>query len=153
MRNRMYTAVLALTLLVGAVLAPLAARPDAEAAVDSVNRTVQLVPTGTVITATGTSAAFTGFGKADLLRATISCPTVSGTTPSGTFKVQDSIDGVVWNDLISFTALTAAGSQTLNYAEVRGTTAQAFGDSLRAAYTVTGTTPSFTCGLTVFAEG
>jgi hypothetical protein len=44
MRNRMYTAVLALTLLVGAVLAPLAARPDAEAAVDSVNRTVQLVP-------------------------------------------------------------------------------------------------------------
>lgn len=152
MRNRMYTAMLALTLLVGAAIAPLTARPNAEAAVDSLNRTVQLVTTGTVITATGTGSAALGFGPADLLRATISCPTVSGTTPSATFKVQDSIDGIVWNDLITFTALTAVGSQTVNYAEVRGTTAQAFGDSLRAAYTVTGTTPSFTCGLTVFAE-
>jgi hypothetical protein len=153
MRNRMYTAILALTLLVGAVLGPLASRPDAEAAINSFNRTVQLVPTGTVITATGNGTVALGFGAADLLRASISCPTVSGTTPSATFKVQDSIDGIVWNDLISFTALTAAGSQTLNYAEVRGTTAQAFGDQLRANYTVTGTTPSFTCGLTVFAEG
>lgn len=153
MRTRLYTLGLALMLLAGAALAPLASRSDASAAVDSLNRTVQLVATGTVITATGNSTAVAGFGPADLLRATISCPTVTGTTPSATFIVQDSIDGIVWNNLMSFTALTAAGSQTLNYAEVRGTTAQAFGDQLRANYTVTGTTPSFTCGLTVFAEG
>jgi hypothetical protein len=153
MRNRMYTALLALTLLVGAVLAPLASRSDASAAVDSLNRTVQLVVPGTVITATGTGTAATGFGPADLLRATVNCTAMSGTTPSYTFKVQDSIDGVIWNDLISFTALTTTGSQTLNYAEVRAASAQAFGDSLRASYTVTGTTPSGTCGLTVFAQG
>lgn len=152
MRNRIYTALLALTLLVTAAVAPLTARSDASAAVDSFNRTAQLVATGTVITATGTGTAALGFGPADLLRATISCPTVSGTTPNATFKVQDTIDGIVWNDLITFTALTAAGSQTMSYAEVRGTTAQAFGDTLRAAYTITGTTPSFTCGLTVFAQ-
>lgn len=153
MRNRITTAALALTFLVGAMLAPLASRSDASASVDSLNRTVSLIAAGTVITATGSGTAATGFGPADLLRATVNCTPLTGTTPSFTFKVQDSIDGVVWNDLMTFTALTAAGSQTLNYAEVRAASAQAFGDQLRASYTVTGTTPSGTCGLTVFAQG
>lgn len=64
--------------------------------------------------------------------------TVSGTSsPTITVKVQHSTDNSVWTDLITFSPFTAAGSAR---AEVTGTVNR----YVRAQYTITGTTPSFT---------
>lgn len=64
----------------------------------------------------------------------------SGTTPSATFEVQWSIDGVNWcsadGTKDTFAAVTAAGNACKNLS-VKGTW-------MRLAYTVSGTTPSFT---------
>lgn len=62
---------------------------------------------------------------------------VSGTTPSLTVKVQHSVDNSVWIDLITFAAATAVGSQR---ASATGTVNR----HLRAQWTISGTTPSFT---------
>ena len=62
---------------------------------------------------------------------------VSGTTPSATIKVQHSTDNSVWADLITFTAATA---KTAERKEVTGTVNR----YVRATWTISGTTPSFT---------
>jgi hypothetical protein len=62
----------------------------------------------------------------------------SGTTPSMTAKVQHSVDNSSWADLATFTAVTAANA----YQRISGTgTVNRY---LRAQYTITGTSPSFT---------
>lgn len=62
----------------------------------------------------------------------------SGTTPTGTFKVQHSTDNSVWTDLITFTAV--AGLATYEYKTVSGTVNR----YIRCLYTIGGTTPSYT---------
>lgn len=62
---------------------------------------------------------------------------VSGTTPSMTAKIQHSTNNSTWTDLATFSAATAVGSQTL---QITGTVNR----YVRASYTITGTTPSFT---------
>lgn len=70
----------------------------------------------------------------------LTVPTVSGTTPSATVKVQHSTDNSSWSDLGTFTAVTASGaSQRLLIAA--GTTVHRY---TRALWTISGTTPSFT---------
>jgi len=66
---------------------------------------------------------------------------VSGSTPSATIKVQHSVDNSVWVDLITFTAATAVGSQ-------RGSATGTVNRHLRAQWTISGTTPSFTFAVT-----
>lgn len=66
----------------------------------------------------------------------------SGTTPSLTARVQHSTDGSVWTDLITFTAATAA---TFERKTVTGTVNR----HLRADWTISGTTPSFTFAMAV----
>ncbi|ASU81505.1 hypothetical protein CDO52_00735 [Nocardiopsis gilva YIM 90087] len=61
----------------------------------------------------------------------------SGASPSLTAKVQDSADNVTFVDLITFDAATAADSQSKT---VTGTVDQ----YVRADWTISGTTPSFT---------
>lgn len=61
----------------------------------------------------------------------------SGTTPSMTAVVQHSTDNSVFTDLITFTAATAA---TFERKTVSGTVNR----FVRAQFTITGTTPSFT---------
>ena len=62
----------------------------------------------------------------------------SGTTPSMTAKVQHSADNSTWADLGTFTAVTAANA----YQRITGTgTVNRY---LRAQYTISGTSPSFT---------
>ncbi len=61
----------------------------------------------------------------------------SGTSPSLTVRVQHSADGVVWADLITFDQVTAAASQVK---AVAGPVSR----YLRAVWTITGTSPSFT---------
>lgn len=143
-------------LIVGLLLVSLLGLPglvapqDAEAQTPG-TRVVQLLPT-TTLTATGTGAAFRGFERASLLKYQVTCSSVTGTTPSFVFTLQDSLDGTVWNTLGTATAITAAGSQTITYAEVRAASAQAFTGTLRTAWTVTGTTPSASCRALVYAE-
>lgn len=70
---------------------------------------------------------------------TLNCTVASGTSPTLAVTIQASDDGgTTWYNLPngSFTALTAAGSQAIQV--------NTFGDTIRAAWTIGGTTPSFT---------
>lgn len=90
-----------------------------------------------VITATGTSGTLNASGSnLDVL---VNVSAVSGTTPSATFSVQWSMDGTTWaaaSPADSFTAITAAIQVVQRF------TSKA--PYWRLAWTVSGTTPSFT---------
>lgn len=62
---------------------------------------------------------------------------VSGTTPSMTMLIQHSTNNSTWSTLATFTAATAATSQVV-------TGSGTVNRYIRASYTITGTTPSFT---------
>jgi hypothetical protein len=67
----------------------------------------------------------------------VHCTAVSGTNPNCAIKIQHSTDNSTWVDLISFTALTAVGSEMK---EVSVTVNK----YVRAIKTISGTNPSFT---------
>lgn len=104
------------------------------------NRTLQ----NGAVTATGAGAGFT-VPPGNTVSVQIVVSAVSGTSPSATFKVQWSEDGATWCDVEpaeDFTAITAVKS-----------TAKSFipkGPNMRLAWTVSGTTPSFTTKATVY---
>lgn len=79
--------------------------------------------------------------------AQLSVQSVTGTTPSATFKVQHSVDNSSWADLFTFTAATAATSarKTID----PGTTINRY---IRGQWAVSGTSPVFGAALT-FARG
>lgn len=103
----------------------------------------QIIAPSTPITATGSSAS-TIVGGFNGAVAYLNVTAASGTTPNLAVKIQDSADNTTWFDVPSaaFTAVTAAGSQRLSITGPLGV-------YVRAAYTVTGTTPSFTADLTL----
>lgn len=69
---------------------------------------------------------------------------LSGTTPSGTFRIQHSVDGTTaWTDLATFAAETAINGQYVTVAP--GTTVNRY---LRAAWVISGTTPSVSAEIT-----
>lgn len=83
------------------------------------------------------------------LRVQLNVTASSGTTPSLTLVIQDSLDGVNWNAIGTFTAVTGNGPQVQNIS-LRGD-AQPTGFAwpfnarqVRVQWTITGTTPSFT---------
>lgn len=89
-------------------------------------------------TASGNSGALAGYGPASSLRAQLNVTAASGTTPSLTVLVEDSVDGgTTWNTVGTFAAKTAAGREVINITGL-------FGELLRVSWTITGTTPSFT---------
>lgn len=92
-----------------------------------------------VVTASGTSGNINVRNNCQNLRVQLNVTAVSGTTPSLTVTMQDSVDGGAnWNNLSpAFTAVTAAGRQVINIPAP-------FGYLVRANYAVSGTTPSFT---------
>lgn len=89
------------------------------------------------ISATGSGSAQSVIGAQEVL-CLLDVLSVSGTgSPTLTLRVQGSVDGSTnWSTLGTFTAVTAAGSQ-----ELRLVGGQRY---LRADYTVSGSTPSFT---------
>lgn len=94
----------------------------------------------TAETATGTGTdvdlgAATGKGVAFL-----HVTNVAGTTPSLTCKVQHSADSNTWVDLLTFTAATAA-------TRARKVASGPVSRHVRATWTISGTTPSFTFAL------
>ena len=100
---------------------------------------VQILHSLAARTATGNgtsrdNAAATTAGGVGYLQVT----TVSGTTPSLTVTIQHSVDAVAWVDLITFTAVTA--SNNAQRIAAVGTVNR----HVRATWTITGTSPSFT---------
>ena len=97
-----------------------------------------------VVTADEQSSTFTGVAEATLAGFEISCTEDSGTA-SLDVAVQRSIDGgTVWTSIVSFTQLTATGSEVKLYADVRTASAQMIGNRLRINYDITGT-GQYTC--------
>lgn len=103
---------------------------------NSQRSTLQL---STTQTANGNGTALTSAGPYNSAFVTLNCTAASGTTPTLNVKIQASDDGgTTWFDVPngSFTQLTTTGSQAIQISN--------FGDTIRAAWTISGTTPSFT---------
>lgn len=86
------------------------------------------------------------YGAIDRLRAQLNVTAASGTTPSMTVVLESTLDGVNWDTLGTFAAKTAAGREVITINPV-------IGRRLRARWTITGTTPSFTFSVLIQGEG
>ena len=103
---------------------------------------------GTVATANGSSAAFKLGTTTEYVSILVAVSAVSGTTPSCTFTVEWSNDGVNFaqgDTADTFTAITAIGNKVKDFA-IKGV-------YCRLVWTITGTTPSFTFGATATVRG
>ncbi|MEB0287222.1 hypothetical protein QN355_11720 [Cryobacterium sp. 10S3] len=98
-----------------------------------------LVTTGiqTISSFSGTTEVGTFNGVVAYLNVTAA----SGTTPTLAVKLQDSPDKVTWYDIpgAAFTSMTTTGTQRISAINI--------GAYVRAAITITGTTPSFTTNI------
>lgn len=94
-------------------------------------------------TASGNSGATEGW-NASSLRVQLDVTAVSGTTPSLTVLVEDSLDGTNWNTVGTFAAKTAVAREVINVTAP-------FADRLRVSWSVIGTaSPSFTFAVVAF---
>lgn len=82
--------------------------------------------------------AFPDDGHIHQLRVQSEVTAVSGTAPTLTVIIEDSIDGTNWNTIDTFTAQTAVNRA------VRNITTPFNPQRLRSRWTIGGTTPSFT---------
>lgn len=91
-------------------------------------------------TATGQSPTLSGYGAADRLLLQINVTAVSGTTPTLTLTLEDTLDNVNWRPaVVSSASITATGTYWVPLqAGVN------FADRIRFKWTIGGTTPSFT---------
>lgn len=99
----------------------------------------QTIQASAAQTTSGNSSSNTTGGNYKTAVVTLNCTAFSGTTPTLNVKIQVSDDGgTTWYDLpnATFTQLTGTGSQAIQI--------NTFGDTIRAAWTIGGTTPSFT---------
>ncbi len=96
-------------------------------------------------TASGSSAAFTGYGAADLLRCQLDVTAASGTAPTLDVVIEDSLDGVTWNVIGTFAQKLAAGREVINITTP-------FANMLRTRWTIAGTAPSFMFSVMVEAQ-
>ncbi len=101
---------------------------------------IELISNQTGVTAAGNSQS----GPLVLYRVTgvvfhLVVTAASGTSPSLTVTIQESIDGTNWVDVKSFTAATATGVTRLGWSDV----AYGIAKNIAVRWTVSGTTPSF----------
>lgn len=96
-------------------------------------------------TASGNSGLIAGYGPAKSLRVQLDVTAVSGTSPSATVLVEDTLDGTTYNTIGTFAAKTAAGREVINITGL-------FSDNIRVTWTITGTTPSFTFSVVATAR-
>ena len=94
-------------------------------------------------TASGTTVI--GFAAAKQLILQLNVTAASGTLPSLSVAVQDTVDGTNYNTIATFA--TASG---VTREVIRLTTP--FADSLRVVYVIEGTTPSFTFNVITWAD-
>lgn len=102
-----------------------------------VNYTEEVLHPSLTRTTDGNSSTLTNYGSYDTLRVHLNVSAVSGTTPSMTLVVEDSLDGTNWAAVGTFPAVTATGTSALDVVNP-------FADRIRLRWTLTGTTPSFT---------
>jgi hypothetical protein len=97
-----------------------------------------LVPAGTVRTTSGSSSG-RAVGYIHTLRLLLNVTAASGTTPSLTVVIEHSADNSTWVTHTSFAAKTTTGTERK--------VISALDRYVRATWTISGTTPSFTFGL------
>lgn len=88
-------------------------------------------------TTSGNSGVLTGYGPAQTLRAQLNVTAASGTSPTLNVVIEDTLDGTNFNTVGTFAQRVGAGREVINVTTP-------FADSLRVAWTIGGTTPSFT---------
>ena len=93
-------------------------------------------------TTTGDGSSVDSLGDTSLLRAQLDVTAASGTTPNLVVLIQDTLDGTNWNTIGTFAATPAAGREVINVTTP-------YAGTLRASWTITGTTPSFTFSVRV----
>lgn len=103
------------------------------------------VVTSAARTASGNSGALTHYGAATTLRCQLDVTAVSGTSPSLTVLVEDTLDGTNYNTIGTFAAKTAVGREVINITTP-------FSDTLRVSWTITGTTPSLTFSVVIVEQ-
>jgi hypothetical protein len=98
-----------------------------------------------VRTASGNSEVFSGYGSSSTLRAQLDVTGASGTSPSLSVFIEDTVDGVNWNAVGTFAARTGAGREVINVTSP-------YADRIRARWAITGTSPSFTFSVRVVSQ-
>lgn len=96
-------------------------------------------------TASGNTAALPGWGHAKTLRIQSDVTAASGTTPTLDVVIEDTLDGTNWNTIATFAQKTAAGREVVNVTIP-------FSETIRARWTIGGTTPSFTFSIRAYSE-
>lgn len=94
-------------------------------------------------TATGQTGVLSGYGGASTLRVQVNVTAASGTTPTMTVAIQDTLDGTNWNTVGITSSLTTTGVTILEIGAGLANN-HVFADRLRVQWTIGGTTPSFT---------
>jgi hypothetical protein len=96
-------------------------------------------------TTSSDSGVLTGYTSASFLRCALVVTAASGTNPSLTVVMEDTLDGTNWFTIGTFAAKTAASTEAVNITTP-------FTDRIRVRWTITGTTPSFTFSVQVYNE-
>lgn len=96
-------------------------------------------------TASGGTGSRENYDNADSLRVQLNVTAASGTTPTLDVVIEDTLDGVNWNVIGTFAQKSGAGREVINITTP-------FGDTVRARWTIGGTTPSFTFSVVAFAQ-
>lgn len=96
-------------------------------------------------TASGDSGPLTGWGVPASARVQLEVTAAAGTSPTLNVVIEDTLDGTNWNVVGTFAQKTAAGREVINLSTP-------FADTLRARWTVGGTTPSFTFSVLAYSE-
>ncbi len=104
----------------------------------------QLLAASAARTVSGDSGAFNGYGPASTLRVQLNVTAASG-TPTLDVVIEDTLDGVSWNTIATFSQKTAAAREVINITIP-------FADRIRARWTIGGTTPSFTFSVLVASQ-
>lgn len=94
-------------------------------------------------TSTGQTATLGGYGGSSSLRVYVNVTAVSGTSPTMTINIQDTVDGSNWYTVGSSTSLTAVGTSAFEIGAGLGNN-HVFADRIRVQWVLGGTTPSFT---------
>lgn len=110
------------------------------------SRAAETLAASAARTASGSSAATGGFSGFPKLRCQLDVTAASGTSPTLDVVIEDTLDGTNYNAIGTFTQRTAAGRQVIDVTSP-------FADSVRARWTVGGTTPSFTFSVIVVGVG
>jgi hypothetical protein len=106
--------------------------------------TVEFVPS-LARTTSGTGPAVDGLAVQSTLRIQLDVTAASGTGPTLDVVIEDTIDGTNWNTIAVMSQKTAPSREVVDVTSP-------FTGTVRARWTISGTTPSFTFSVLAHAE-